>query len=310
MTESDPYPPDSGPDENFRSGFVAIIGAPNVGKSTLLNALLGEKVAITTPKPQTTRRQIRGILTGDNFQIIFVDTPGIHESKRLLNKVIVETALNALKDVDIVLFVVDVTSRKRGQEFAILDILREVGAPVILLLNKVDMIPKTELLPIIDSFSKLFPFEAIIPISAKYMGGIDRVLDEILSLLPRGPQYYDRTTTSDQRLEDMVAELIREKIFLLAEQEVPYSTAVEVEDVEEVPEKNLLRIRAVIYVERPSQKGIIIGKGGKFIKKVGKLAREELERALKKKVFLDLWVKVLKDWSKDERALKRLGLST
>ncbi len=310
MTESESSPPDPGTSGNFRSGFVAIIGAPNVGKSTLLNALLGEKVAITTPKPQTTRRQIRGILTGDNFQIVFVDTPGIHQSKRLLNKKIVETALNALKDVDIVLFVVDVTSRKRGQEFAILDILRDVGAPVILLLNKVDMVPKGELLPMIDSFRKIFPFEAIIPISAKYGSGIDRVLDEILSLLPRGPQYYDRTTTSDQRLEEMAAELIREKIFLLAEQEIPYSTAVEVEEVKEIPEKNLLHIRAVIYVERSSQKGIIIGKGGKFIKKVGKLTREELEKALHKKVFLDLWVKVLKDWSKDERALKRLGLST
>ncbi len=294
--------------QGFKSGFVGIIGAPNVGKSTLLNAILGEKVAITTPKPQTTRTQIRGILTGENFQIVFVDTPGIHLPRKLLNKKLVEIAEKAVEDVDVLLFLVDVTNRNRKEEFAVIELIKRLKKPVVLLLNKIDKVAKENILPMIEEMSKMYPFEAIIPVSAKYKDGIDRVLEELLKLLPEGPQYYDGTTITDQSKEHIVEELVREKVFLLAKQEIPYSTAVKVEEMNE--DEDIVRIRAVIYVERPSQKGIIIGKNGKFIKKIGTYARMDLERLWGKKVFLDLWVKVLKDWSKDEKQLRRLGLST
>ncbi len=306
--ESDPHPPSSS--SIFKSGFVAIIGAPNVGKSTLLNQLLGEKVAITTPKPQTTRRLIKGILTGENFQVVFLDTPGIHQSKRLLNRYLVKWATQALEGVDVVLFMVDVSRRDRAQELGILDLLKEIGCPVILVMNKVDKVAKENLLPLMDDYRRTFPFEAIIPVSAKYGDGVDLVLDEILRLLDEGPMYYDITTTTDQSMEEIASELIREKVFLLAKQEIPYSTAVEIEQFQEDSQRDLVSIRAVIYVERPSQKGIVIGKQGKFLKKVGTMVRQELEAMWHKRVHIDLWVKVLKDWSKDERALRRLGLTT
>jgi GTP-binding protein Era len=294
----------------FRSGFVAIIGAPNVGKSTLLNRLLGEKIAITTPKPQTTRRQIKGILTGDNYQIVFVDTPGIHDSDRLLNRVLVSWATNALEDVDVVLLVVDVTRRRPGQEFAILDLLREVGRPVVVVLNKIDKVAKETLLPLIDELKDAYPFEAIIPISASHGNGVEIILDQILRLLSEGPQYYDGAFITDQTRELLVSELIREKIFLLAEQEVPYSTAVDVERIVDDEAPGVTLVQASIYVEKSSQKGIIIGKGGQFLKKISRLARHELEHMWMGKVRMDIQVKVLKDWSKDEKALRRLGLTT
>ncbi len=306
----DTYSHQSGKQTGFRSGFVAIVGAPNVGKSTLLNQLLGEKVAITTPKPQTTRRQVKGILTGDKFQVVFVDTPGIHESERPLNKILVHWATQALADVDAVVFVVDVTRRRRGQEFAILDLLRKVGQPVVLVLNKIDRVAKETLLPMIDELKDAYPFEAIVPISAKYESGAYYVLDEILRLLSEGPQFFNGAVITDQSRDDLVAEFIREKIFLLAEQEIPYSTAVHVENIEDNQEQQITKISATIFVERPSQKGIIIGKDGFFIKKIGILAREELESLWGKKVYMDLRVKVLKDWSRDESALRRLGITT
>ena len=300
----------SGKQTGFRSGFVAIVGAPNVGKSTLLNQLLGAKVAITTPKPQTTRRQVKGILTGDKFQIVFVDTPGIHESKKPLNKILVRWAIQALADVDAVVFVVDVIRRRRGQEFAILDLLRKVGQPVVLVLNKIDRVAKETLLPMIDELKDAYPFEAIVPISAKYESGAYYVLDEILRLLSEGPQYFNGAIITDQSRDDLVAEFIREKIFLLAEQEIPYSTAVNVEEIEDDQEQQITKISATIFVEKQSQKGIIIGKDGRFIKKIGILAREELESLWGKKVYMDLRVRVLKDWSRDDRALRRLGLTS
>jgi GTP-binding protein Era len=299
----------SGEQTGFRSGFVAIVGAPNVGKSTLLNQLLGEKVAITTPKPQTTRRQVKGILTGDKFQVVFVDTPGIHESNKPLNKILVRWAIKALADVDAVVFVVDVTRRRRGQEFAILDLLIKVGQPVVLVLNKIDKVAKEILLPMIDELKDAYPFEAIVPISAKYESSAYYVLDEILRLLSEGPQFFNGAVITDQSRDDLVAEFIREKIFLLAEQEIPYSTAVNVEEIEDNQEQQITKISATIFVERPSQKGIIIGKDAHFLKKIGILVREELESLWGKKVYMDLRVKVLKDWSRDEHALRRLGLT-
>jgi len=293
----------------FKSGFVAIVGAPNAGKSTLLNSILGEKVAITTPKPQTTRHQIKGILTGENFQAVFIDTPGIHASKGLLNRVIVRSATQALDGVDLVLFVVDVTRRNRAAEFRVLDLLEKVKKPVILVLNKIDQIARDNLLPMMAEFHEHYPFDTIVPISAKYHDGVDLLLDQILSMLPEGPQYYDATTITDQPEEMMIAELIREKIFLLAEKEIPYSTSVKVDSIKEPDGTRPLTIHATIYVERPSQKRIIIGKNGKFIKKAGQMARLELESMWGSKVYLDLWVKVMKNWSQNERALQELGIT-
>ncbi len=304
--DTDPHRPETR--VPFRSGFVGIIGAPNVGKSTLLNQLLGEKIAIITPKPQTTRRQIRGILTGMDFQIVFVDTPGIHNPKKPLNKILVHWATQAARDVDAIVYVVDVTCRHTRQEFAISDLLREVKRPVILILNKIDRVAKETLLPLIDELKDRYPFEAIIPVSARYGRGIDRVLDEILKILPEGPQLYNARTITDQSKGELAAEFIREKVFLFAHQEVPYSTAVEVEKIEEDSGQQLIEIVAIIYVERPSQKGIIIGRGGHFIKKIGTLARQELEALWGQKIYLDIRVKVLKEWSKDRKALRRLGL--
>jgi GTP-binding protein Era len=207
-------------------------------------------------------------------------------------------------------FVVDVTRRRRGQEFAILDLLRKVGQPVVLVLNKIDRVAKETLLPIIDELKDAYPFEAIVPISAKYESGAYYVLDEILRLLSEGPQFFNGAVITDQSRDDLVAEFIREKIFLLAEQEIPYSTAVHVENIEDNQEQQITKISATVFVERPSQKGIIIGKDGRFIKKIGILAREELESLWGKKVYMDLRVKVLKDWSRDESALRRLGITT
>ena len=290
-----------------KSGFVGIIGLPNVGKSTLLNQLLGTKVSIVSPKPQTTRFNIKGVLTRDNFQIVFVDTPGIHDAKSLFNQLMVKEALNALQEVDIILWVMDVTHRIPEEE-KILDLIKKANKPAILVLNKIDLIKKQELLPIIDYFSKLHDFHAIIPISALKNDGLDRVLNELIKLLPEGPFYYESHQVTDLPLNLLIAEIIREKIFLLTYQEIPYSTAVKVEEIKEEPEKNLLYIQATIFIERDSQKGIIIGKGGRMLKKIGTLAREELEFLLGKKIYLDLWVKALKDWRERETYIRRIAI--
>ena len=290
-----------------KSGFVAIIGLPNVGKSTLLNQLLGTKVSIVSPKPQTTRFNIKGVLTRNDFQIIFVDTPGIHDAKSLFNQLMVKEALNALQEVDIILWVMDVTHRIPEEE-KILDLIKKANKPAILVLNKIDLIKKQELLPIIDYFSKLHEFHAIIPISALKNDGLDRVLNELIKLLPEGPFYYESHQVTDLPLNLLIAEIIREKIFLLTYQEIPYSTAVKVEEIKEEPEKNLLYIQATIFIERDSQKGIIIGKGGRMLKKIGTLAREELEFLLGKKIYLDLWVKALKDWRERETYIRRIAI--
>ncbi len=290
-----------------RSGFVGIIGLPNVGKSTLLNQLLGTKVSIVSSKPQTTRFNIRGVLTKDNYQVVFVDTPGIHDAKDLFNQIMVKEALNTLEEVDIILWVMDVTHRIPEEE-KILDLIKKAGKPAILALNKIDLIKKQELLPIIDYFSKLHDFHAIVPVSALKNDGLDRLLDEIIKILPEGPFYYEPDRVTDLPLSLLIAEIIREKVFMLTYQEIPYSTAVKVEEIREEPEKNLLYIQATIFIERDSQKGIIIGKGGRMLKKIGTLAREELEFLLGKKIYLDLWVKALKDWRERESHIRRLAI--
>lgn len=290
-----------------RSGFVAIVGFPNVGKSTLLNRIIGTKVSIVSPKPQTTRFNIKCVLTQDNYQIVFIDTPGIHDAKSLFNKMMVEEALEALEEVDIILWVVDVTHRLPEEE-RLLDIIKKANKPTILVLNKIDLIKKSELLPMIDYFSKLHDFKAIIPVSALKNDGIERIIDELVKLLPEGPFYYEPERVTDLPLSLLVAEIIREKIFQLTYQEIPYSTAVKVEQIKKDEEKNLLYIQATIFIERDSQKGIIIGKQGQMLKKIGTLAREELEFLLGKRIYLDLWVKTLKDWREKETHIRKLAI--
>lgn len=295
-------------EEGYRSGFVALIGLPNVGKSTLMNQLIGTKVAITTPKPQTTRFQIRGILTGPDYQVVFVDTPGIHKAKELFNRLMVEQAVKAIEEVDGVVWVVDAADRRPREEEQILEILRRTEKPTILALNKIDLVKKAEILPVIDFFSKLYPFRAIVPISALERDGLSELTEEIVAMLPEGPPYYPPEMVTDQPERLLAAEIIREKLFMLTRQEIPYSTAVVVEEFREDPEKKVLYIQAVIYVEKDSQKGIVIGKGGQLLKKIGTMAREELEFILGKRIYLDLWVKVLRGWRKEERLLRRLGI--
>ncbi|NPA39911.1 MAG: GTPase Era [Thermodesulfobacteria bacterium] len=294
-------------EKKTKSGFVAIIGLPNVGKSTLLNQMLGTKVSIVSPKPQTTRFNVRGVLTRDNAQIVFIDTPGIHDAKSLFNKIMVEEALAALEDVDAVLWVLDVTHRLPAEE-KILEIIKKANKPTILVLNKIDKIKKNELLPIIDYFSKLHDFKAIIPISALNNDGVDIVIDELIKILPEGPFYYEPDRITDIPLSLLIAEIIREKIFLLTFEEVPYCTAVKVEEIREEPERNFLYIQATIFVERESQKGILIGKKGQMLKKIGTLAREELEFLLGRRIYLDLWVKTLKDWRDKEFHIRRIAI--
>lgn len=289
-----------------KSGFVAIIGLPNVGKSTLLNQIVGTKVSIVSPKPQTTWFNVRGVLTRNTYQIVFVDTPGIHDAKCLFNKIMVESVLNVLQEVDVVLWVMDVTHRPKEEE-RILEIIKKANKPTILVLNKIDLIKKSELLPLIDYFSKLYEFQAIIPVSALKRDGLELVVEEIVKILPEGPFYYESSQVTDLPLKLLVAEIIREKIFLNTYQEVPYSAVVKVEELREEPGKNLLFIQATIFIERESQKGILIGKGGRMLKRIGTLAREELEFLLGKKVYLELWVKPLKGWKESEASLKKVG---
>jgi GTP-binding protein Era len=291
----------------FKSGYIAIVGAPNVGKSTLLNQLLKQKISITAPKPQTTRNRILGILNNDSYQIIFVDTPGIHKAHDEFNRGLVETALSTLGESDAILFMIEPESGISVNEF-ILDNLGRIQTPVILLINKVDTIRnKNDLLPLIANYSERFDFKAVMPISALKGEGAADIISEVLTLLPEGPQYYPPDYLTDQPERFFAAELIREKIFHLVHQEIPYAVAVIVEKFTEMPEKNLIEIDATINVERESQKSIIIGKGGLMLKEIGKQARGEIETFLGCHIYLGLFVRVQKNWKKDPRALRDFG---
>lgn len=298
-------------DQGFRSGFVSIIGAPNVGKSTLLNSILGQKLAIVTPKPQTTRNQIRGIVTTDAHQIVFVDTPGLMEPKYRLQSEMVRTAYGALRDADIVLFIVDGANRNVAIENQILKRLQKTqSSRKILVINKVDLVDKPTILPIFDEYSQKLDFDEMIPISAKTRDGVELLLGQVKSLLSPGPQYFPEDQLSDLPERFFISETVREKIMLITKYEVPYSTAVVVEEFENRKKRNgeeILYIRAIVYTEKQTQKQIIIGKAGKLIKRIGELARSDIERFLDKKVFLELYVTVKSDWRRDARKLKELG---
>jgi GTP-binding protein Era len=291
---------------SFKSGYVSIIGEPNVGKSTLLNALMGEKLAIVTPKPQTTRNRITGIHTTDSYQIIFLDTPGVLTPKYRLHDQMVKAAYGAITDADLVLYMIDASRLNSDIEEKIFDELKKTAQPVILVVNKIDLIPNPALLPIIASYQGKFPFLEIIPISATMEDGVPRLHESIVKSLPEGPAYFPDDQLSDLTERFFVSETIREKIFLRTSQEIPYASSVVVEEFKERPNGKIY-ISAMLYVERQSQKGILVGRGGKTIKRIGQLARAEIEGFLETAVFLDLRVSVKADWRRDERKLKDMG---
>ena len=293
--------------KDFRSGYVSIIGRPNVGKSTLLNAILGEKIAIVTPRPQTTRNRIVGIKTVSHAQIIFIDTPGIHRPKHALGEAMVKVALRILDEVDIILFMVEPHEPKRGDR-SIINFLKKVTTPVFLLINKIDTVKKSEILPVIDTFERSYLFKEIIPVSALKQDGISILVDSVFKYLPQGPKYYPDDLITDQLERFMVSEIIREKIIDMTEEEIPHSVAVEVVQWDE-RDDGLISIRCNIYVEREGQKGIIIGKHGTMLKSIGSTARSDIENLLNTKIFLDLWVKVKRNWRNDKRMLKEFGYS-
>lgn len=293
-------------EEKFHSGFVAIIGRPNVGKSTLLNHIVGQKIAITSPKPQTTRNRILGIQNLENAQVLFVDTPGIHEAHSPLNRYMVDQARSAALDVDVVLWLVE-ADRPVDTEPMIPRLLEKCKRPVLLVINKIDTIPKDKLLPLIAAYSKICPFASIVPISALKGDGVDALMKEIPPLLPEGPRYYPEDQLTDVPERFIVAEMIREQILLRTKDEVPYGVAILVERFQENPVKNMIGIDAVINVERDSQKGILVGKGGSMIRQIGQGARKEIERMLGIKVHLQLFVRVQKNWTSSGRMMKEFG---
>jgi len=293
-------------EKEFRSGYVAIIGKPNVGKSTLLNSLLGEKLSIVTPKAQTTRNRITGILSKENYQIIFLDTPGILNPSYRLQQIMVKNALKAASEADLLLLMVESTSQPDDFDKEIFRKIDKISKKVIILLNKVDLIQKDKLLPLIALYHDQFGFEEIIPISARNGDGLSGLLNTILRYLPEGGMYYPPDQLSDLPERFFIAEIIREKLFMQTQQEIPYSTAVQTEEVKERKDGKVY-IRATIYVERQSQKGIIIGNNGKMLKRIGQLAREEIERWMDKPVYLDLWVSVKQDWKDRESYLREFG---
>lgn len=292
----------------YRSGFVTIIGRPNVGKSTLLNLLTGEKIAIMSDKPQTTRNTIKTIVTTADYQMVFIDTPGIHRPKNKLGDYMLKAALSTLKEVDVILYLVEAEDRGIGQGDAnIIEELKKVATPVLLLINKIDLVDKPKILPLIDEYSKVMDFEQIIPISALNPESKKIVMDEIEKLLPEGEPYFPEDMLTDQPEKVLVQEIIREKMLHLISDEVPHGVGVEVVLFKEKEEKGLIEIHANIYCEKDSHKGIIIGKNGDMLKKIGTLARQDAESLLGSKIFLKLWVKTKNDWRNNDFILGELG---
>lgn len=290
----------------IKSGFISIIGRPNVGKSTLLNQFVGRKIAIVSDKPQTTRNRILGILTTEDAQAVFIDTPGIHKPRHKLGAYMTKLAQKTLEEVDLVLYVVDASVPPGGGEEYILEQLQEVKTPVLLVLNKIDLIKKVELLPIIDWFHKRYSFREVVPVSALNGENLDQLKMLITEHLPEGPFFYPAEMVTDQPEVFVAGEIIREKVLHLTREEVPHAVAVVIEQMQQRP-NGVLYIAGVIYVERDSQKGILIGKKGGMLKEIGKLAREEMEAIFGSRVYLELWVKVKKDWRDDEQILRSLG---
>ncbi|HHT73121.1 MAG TPA: GTPase Era [Firmicutes bacterium] len=290
----------------FRSGFVAVVGRPNVGKSTLLNALIGQKIAIVSDKPQTTRNTIQCVLTTAEAQIVFLDTPGIHKPLHKLGEYMVESALSALNEVDAVLWLVEMGNWTKADEH-ILRELQPVTPPIVLVANKADLVPAERRAEFMELAAGKRQFAELVAVSALTGENLKALVDLLIGFLPEGPKYYPDDWITDHPERFVFAEFIREEILKLTEEEVPHSVAVDVDEVKEDPQKNLVRIRATIYVERDSQKGIIIGKQGSMLKAIGTGARKQIEGLLGVQVFLDLWVKVKKDWRNKPGALQEFG---
>lgn len=289
-----------------KSGFVAIVGRPNVGKSTLMNQMVGQKIAIMSDKAQTTRNRIQGILTTTTGQIIFIDTPGIHKPKSKLGNYMMQVAENALKEVDIVLFLVEATEKLGPGEEFILEHLQRINTPVFLIINKIDMVHPEALLPMIVQYKEKYKFAEIIPVSALKGNNVNPLIETVFNYLPEGPLYYPEDQYTDHPEKFIAAELIREKALHLLREEVPHSIAVVIEEYKE-RERGNVYVHATIYCERKSQKGILIGKQGSMLKEIGKRARMDMEHLFGTKVFLELWVKVKDDWRNEERLLKNFG---
>lgn len=293
--------------QTYKSGFVSIIGRPNVGKSTFINKVIGQKIAIMSDKPQTTRNKIQGVYTTNQSQTVFIDTPGIHKPKHKLGDFMMKVAQNTLKEVDLILFMINAEEGYgRGDEF-IIERLKETKTPVFLIINKIDQIHPDQLLPLIEKYRELYPFKEIVPISALEGNNIDTLLREIEKTLPEGPQYYPEDQVTDHPERFIITELIREKVLHLTREEIPHSVAVVMDTLEKRENNQAIFVGATIIVERDSQKGIVIGKQGSMLKEVGKRARVDIEALLGSKVFLELWVKVQKDWRNKASQLRDYG---
>ncbi|CAN7205004.1 GTPase Era [Peribacillus frigoritolerans] len=295
--------------KDYKSGFISIIGRPNVGKSTFLNRVIGQKIAIMSDKPQTTRNKVQGVLTQNDSQMIFIDTPGIHKPKHKLGDFMMKVATNTLKEVDLILFMINATEGYgRGDEF-IIEKLQSVKTPVFLVVNKIDAMHPDDLLPIIEKYQQLYPFAAVVPISALEGNNVDTLLAQIKEHLPEGPQFYPADQVTDHPERFIISELVREKVLHLTREEIPHSVAVVIDSIKKMDNSDTINVMATIVVERDSQKGIVIGKQGKMLKEVGSRARVDIENLLGSKVFLELWVKVQKDWRNKASQLRDYGFN-
>ena len=292
----------------FRAGYISIIGRPNVGKSTLINQILGEKVAIVSPRPQTTRNRITGIRTTENSQIVFLDTPGIHQGHSLINRRMVDTALQTLDEVDGVIWLLDAHDKIKQEEERIAETLRGVEAPVLILLNKIDLVSKGKLLPLIERCAELLPEKEIVPVSALKGEGMTILLDIVETWLPEGEPFFTEGEYTDQTERFLASEIVREKVFLLTREEIPYGVAVTIDEFTEKEEKNLIVVSATIHTERDSHKGILIGKRGAMLKEIGQQARADLEKLLGCRLFLELFVRVDANWTEKPHLLTEMGL--
>ncbi len=295
--------------QQYKSGFISIVGRPNVGKSTFMNKVLGQKIAIMSDKPQTTRNKIQGVMTKKDAQIIFIDTPGIHKPKHRLGDFMVKTAEHTLNEVDAILFMVNAEEGYGAGDQYIIDKLQSIRNPVFLVINKIDKVHPEKLLTLIDQYREKMDFQEIVPISALEGNNVEHLIDVLTNYLPEGPQYYPEDQITDHPERFIISELIREKVLHLTREEIPHSVAVVIDVIEEREQRKAVYVQATIITERPTQKGIIIGKQGKMLKEIGSLARKDIEALLGSKIFLELWVKVQKDWRNRMSQLQEYGFN-